>query len=317
MNLSGLHTLAAGLSQQRMQKGGEACQRAYELLAQAKLSQFKDTKLLEGAVANFMAAIRHSRRDVDAYLGMGYVLLLLRDFARAERYLLTALRLNRQHPDVQVLLAELVARRKRPPLRTQQSMSLFQGQPQTSDQWDRLYDAVEAEIRQSVAAALAEPLPAASLKREQVAKLTQVLEQLQTGYAALSKQVRSLEAEFEIEALQNALRPLELLLRRMQDRLKVSQAFGNLAESMRRIRQGLQRDLQQLNQIQPQTLADFEARLESYSDSCDSFADLLDAWEAAGHPIAELLHDYEFLLALVESLQEKLDERSQDAESKA
>ncbi|MEZ0367889.1 MAG: tetratricopeptide repeat protein [Candidatus Sericytochromatia bacterium] len=312
MDFNSLSSVSAGLTQQRSQKGGEACEQAYGSLALAHLNRFQNKAQLEAAVQDFMAAIRLSRRDAGAYVGMGYVLMLLRDYPRAERYLLTALRLDRQHPDVQPLLAELAARRNRPPLRAQ-PVGLPAGHPVSAADWDHLHDAVVARIRQTVAAAVAEPLPPAGVNAELIAALTQSQSRLQIEYDELVRLVRTLEAEFEADDLCRGLRPLEQLLRRMQATVSLSRQFQNLQADICRIRQALQRDLLSLNRNGAQSLAPFEARLEEYYDDCDTFADQLDAWEASGHSIAGLLKEYKLLLEVTDNLHERLDELHQDA----
>ncbi|HEY9844110.1 MAG: hypothetical protein ACAI44_07875 [Candidatus Sericytochromatia bacterium] len=311
MDFTSLSSVSAGLTQQRSQKGGEACEQAYGSLAQAQLNRFQNKAQLEAAVQDFMAAIRLSRRDADAYVGMGYVLLLLRDYPRAERYLLTALRLNRQHPDVQPLLAELAARRNRPAPMTRPA-AIPAGRPVSAADWDHLHDSVVLRIRQTVAAAVTEPLPSAGVNSELIAALTQRQSRLQIEYDELVRLVRALEAEFEADDLCKGLRPLEMLLRRMQATVALSRQFQNLQADICRIRQALQNDLLSLNRNGSQSLAPFEARLEEYYDDCDTFADQLDAWEAAGHSIAGLLKEYQILLEITENLHERLDELHQD-----
>lgn len=314
MQLLEIQTLNRQLSEKRRQDGAEACQQAYALLAVAIEQGFSRREDFKQAIAAFAKAIRSMRSEPEPYVGMGYVLLLMRDYPRAERYLLQARRLGPNHPDVQALLTALMTRRaakdEPEPAGVATAVEPFRKPPQPRLDPDQLFEMLQAEIQARLKQVMHSPPPAFGSDAAGIESLRLQEAELSQRIADWNASLAQLDAHFELSGLRKLLGPLEIALRRYVTARSLSEQALELKAMLEAKVHLMPTHYARVHAAGAVAeLADMEALIEQLEDECDSFADQLDALEAKGFKLEPLLWPYKQLLHLVEQLGEELDDK--------
>lgn len=325
-DLSAIQALNTAHQEQRHQRADGLCQSGFEALQQAFENPSEQKALLQTACEHFGSAIQTSRSHLEAYLGMAYLLLVIRDFQRALDYLKEARRLCGSDPDLQAMLHYLQELRAqpekeetpKPPLLPQlgaHSLSL--------EAQEDLALKLEQMIVQAVQALMTEPpLPTAPAHLPTELKVFQQRYQhWQEVLAELKTNLQRLAEHYDNLSLEQKLQPLETILHRYLRFIQVSRDVIQLEGKMRQEDHQVQDDLKVLEELEntsqnstsePPRYHDLGQELEHFFDDCDRYADLLDDLDTQGYQMAEVIDVYEDLVADVERLRDRLDELDRD-----
>lgn len=304
IDLKALRESQNRIASQRTNTGGDYNQLAFTKLAEAELGEFRDKELLKQASELFIKAIRFRRTDPEPYVGLAYLLLLVRDFDGAEAYLREALRHDRNLEDAHKLMEYLQQKRKEPASATA-TMQDFSGLSRDNIDYDHLYDQVELQIYTQVRLAMEYQPPDPGADSEQIAQLQQKLGEFQKAHQHLLKQLKVVDEEIDISDLQRTMRPFEIQLRRMEKALETTDTFARLHSRI----DGLMKEISAvLPTLGSSPSAQHDQHVEQIMDACDQIADEIDTLEAKNYPTASLESAYGFLAMLVEQYRDAVDE---------
>ncbi|MEZ0367495.1 MAG: hypothetical protein ACAI44_00250 [Candidatus Sericytochromatia bacterium] len=305
--LSGFESQLKDLAQIRHQRAEDEYMAGMFALAQAKESSYSNKAALKEACSKLMGALQKNRSSPKPYLAMAYLLMITGDRGRAGRYIREALRLDPGNELAGDLLDSL-NQVKHVTLDASDTLKRLHESPrQPVRDYDALYDQLEKAIRTALQQLMRQPhhtLP--TVEPEELAALKAQLAELDGLTAGFHQQVRLLEAGLDTSALCQLMRPLEVLTRRYKQACALSETFaGMLAEIDASKHQT--RILIHRFQIKHEDVSQaFEQRL----DECDAIADKLDALDEKKVEIRPVKGPYKELLALVNVLQELLDENA-------
>lgn len=301
MDLKALVNTHRRIAENRQDVGVDYCQKGFMLLAQAELTEFREKQLLKDATSYFIRAIRFKRTSTDAYVGLGYLLILLTDYEGASKYLKEALRLDPSNGDAAKLLEHV---------QTHQPQSVKpNAQPEDlSDlNYDELYDKIEILIFTQIKTIMETPPMIPTVDTDALKALEQQTAAFETTYQHIVQQLDIIEAEIDTSDLRNNLRPFEIALGRFQTGLSTS-------HHMQKIQAGILKEMhrvkEHLMQVRnnPESTENEEVFLDDVMDHCDALADELDVLERKAISIEPLLQRYESLVALIEQFRDTLDE---------
>ena len=308
MNLKDLNAISSKLNTKRQKTGGDACQKAYALLAEASINEFKYKSLLKQAISLFSEAIRFNRSSTKAYIGMGYLLLLLNDYSQAEIYLMTALRLDRENTETLALLEALQVRKF---AHTKGSVVSQPGEIDTPmDDWDALYDRVDEKLTHLINNTQSLSSLGPSQEKKDLESYKETLAKLELKQEQLNPDIAHLDTEFETHELKLKSQEVTLHLRQFKQLILMSQEFYKLCQNMARLSQQIKELKKELNTVSDINLRQCESQLNMYYDRCDRFADALDEIETKGYSIDNLMSQYNLLIASIEDYQDFLDDFS-------
>ena len=268
----------------------------------------------------FSEGIRFQRTNPEPYVGFAYVLLLIGNTDKAIGYIQEAQRLEPDHADIGLLLLEWKrqtspkpaagkATSNQPP--AARPVSAPAGPAMAAIDYDALYDKLELQIMSEVRALMNAPLVEAkpSIEVGHISELEQQIKAIQKQLASFERQLKVIDEEIDIVELSLKLKPIEVMLRRYQ---KARQVSGILTSLCQDITEQYRLAHQMLQESRLSTDAEdvpiAEENLEVLLDRIDSFANCLDELEAQGHDIEAALQRYNRLLAVLEDLQETLDD---------
>lgn len=305
LDLKALLDTHESISQNRKQKGIQYCQAGYRDLSEAEKSGFQNKELLKQAAQHFIQAIRQERTQVEAYIGLAYLLLLISDLRAAEAQLKVALRLSPENPDIKALLEYCLHQRLG--LKTPVRNSLARESEQRYTQLQsKIQGAIQTWSQRSMPLEpTCEPEPLARLQANQ--------QELSALWLSLDQELRELEHDMQILSLRRQAQPLQSLLWRLEKIIHTSRHFQTLQQTIQLALQEVQQSSAHIQKLSDkQQIQHFEqTTLEQYLDQCDHLADQLDALSSQGHDIRVLEQPYERLVAAIEYLQDLLDEHLQ------
>ncbi len=300
MDLKALLHTHDQVSRKRKEQGTMSCEQGYELLIQAEKTGFKDKAILKQASDAFILAIRQERTHPEAYIGLGYLLLLLSDFQAAETQFKSALRFAPDNQDAKSLLEFSQHKRLGLPLKS--------AQPETEES-EQLFvhfvERIQTAIRKAKASQLKQPL----LDMAQLQVLVKEHGESQWRYQQLEQELAELDLALPADSLKGLLNSFADLLRHQTKMIQTSMTFQKLEQAlvaqMARVRDGI------VNLPQLRSKEDIQAyeqnTLEDLLDHCDKLADQLDSISEQGHDIRSLERQYETLVQMIENLQEQID----------
>jgi len=300
MDLKALLKTHEQVASKRKDLGAQACEQGYGLLAKAEETGFKDKSLLKSASDAFIRAIRQERGNAEAYVGLGYLLLLISDFEGAEKQLKAALQFAPDNRDAKSLLEFSQHKRLGIPLKT--------AQPETEESEQLLIQFVEriqAATRKCKSSLLKQPL----MDMGQLQVLLKEHGESQWRFQQLEHELAELDQSFDAHSLKGLLSTFSDLLRHQTKMIQTSLTFQKLEQAllgqMQRVRDAIV-NLPHLNN--KAAIQAFESEtLEDLLDHCDKLADQLDTVSEQGHDIRALERQYETLVQMIENLQEQID----------
>ncbi|PIQ26962.1 hypothetical protein COW64_09495 [bacterium (Candidatus Blackallbacteria) CG18_big_fil_WC_8_21_14_2_50_49_26] len=306
MDLKALKQFAnAGKAQSGTQQKNQNLQEQINL-GMRHLTDFLESGMQDKAAAKqashtFLTVIKTDRRELQAYLGMGYLLLLLQEANKARIFLQEALRIEPDNADAGNLLRysfELEKNKAATPL----GISTFDS-AEPEDDYDHLEDFITAKIRSAMHTPVLVAQAEADL--DKALQLQEHSHRLKYTLSLIQTKINLLGRSTDVLALNSRLRPLETILQRLDKTLAFSINLLDLNRHLETQLVTVQAELEQTKQSPDKV---FQINLEHLLDQCDAFADKLDALEAQKQDIRPLLNNYKRLVAAVESLQELLDE---------
>ncbi len=325
------------LDRQRHHQAAQLTLQARQLIEQATAEAFRNKALLSEALELLMTAIQNHRQHLEAYLCLAYLCFLIGDDQSALAYLKDAELIQAQHPIVQSLKAEILRLRFVHLNQASQTEAGFESEgsdPEEALDEDELRRLILDSIR-NISGQHPPGLDVAQvLETEAYQTARQFQERLQARHGFFEQQINRLERDFDVMALRQALRPLEIFLRRYQQQLDQAQLLLSLQRQIQRelkvVRQIYERLLSPavnpdvspdvtpdiipgvipglLHSVGSEGFKSLEHKLEQSLDQVDWFADQLDALDKAGALPARLLQDYEALVALSQEVMDALDE---------
>lgn len=313
MQLMQIQDINQQLNLKRRTEGTEACSKAYDLLAQAIEAGFADRNDFQQAIAAFAKAIRYMRGEPEPYLGMGYALMLMRDYPRAERYLMQVIRLVPNHADAMALLNALPAR-KAAAVAPVPSLSLATqklSKPDSSLDPDQLHDNLQKQIMGQVRVVMHLPPPKLTQHPEKLKAMQKQEAELREMLLEWNQNLDELERDLDVNELRKYLKPLETARHRMEKSCRLSQQGLDLKAEIEKRLAGVPPLFSLV--AKATVLADLDgmnARIEAMQDDCDALADQLDLLEQEGLPLDEMLPTYEKMIFLIEQLAEEVDDKT-------
>lgn len=300
MDLKALLHTHDQVSRKRKEHGAKYCEQGYDLLLQAEKSGFKDKNLLKQASESFIRAIRQERTHTEAYIGLGYLLLLLSDFHGAENQLKAALRFDPNNPDAKSLLEFSQHKRLGIPLKPSQA------EPEDSEQlFIQFVERIQAASRKVKNSLLQQP----TLEAQQLQQLVKEHGENQWRFQQLEHELAELDQSLHADSLKNLLHNFSDLLRHQTKMIQTSLRLQKLDNALLKLMEQVRDAILLLPNLQNKTAVhNFEEHhLESLLDHCDQLADQLDEISEQGHDIRALEKKYESLVHMLENLQEQLD----------
>jgi DNA repair exonuclease SbcCD ATPase subunit len=292
------------LASNRRHTSDDAYEQGLTALARAQASAFEDKEALKQASECFIRAIQYGRQNVEAYVGMAYLLILLGDHVMAVRYLNEGRRIDPRNQDILTLTDYI----QNPDAYAAEAagddfaLVALDGEDPEDDLSDALFEEVQRLIQAQLAQLrqlrwdLALTPPAFKALEDQYASLDQ-------ARADLNDKLAELELDFDTASLRQQLRPLESAINKLQGLRQASSRLLRTQHEIKTLTEQVQQDVSLC--LGPS--AAMEQKLEKYLDECDRFADLLDQTETQGYSIALLEPVYARLVSTVEQLQDLLD----------
>ncbi|PIQ23244.1 hypothetical protein COW36_18890 [bacterium (Candidatus Blackallbacteria) CG17_big_fil_post_rev_8_21_14_2_50_48_46] len=301
MDLKELLNTHEKVAQSRRKVGTQYCDQGYQFLREAEATGFQNKELLKQASNSFIQAIRQERANAEAYIGLGYLLLLLSDFKAAETQFKTALRLAPQNQDAKKLLD----------FTFQKLLGKPKSKSVPSHEGEQLFYQLAEEIRTAVKNLHAQPILLPTHLQAGIEALHHHQRKLQSMLAEFESEIKHLDLDFPTDSLLNLLQPLRESLRLHQKLIQTSEDMRKLFEGLENLQTQIASALSaKQNLTSAEKIHQFEhTHLEMYLDECDRLADHLDALSENGHDTQELEKIYLQIVHQLEFLQEYLDEQ--------
>lgn len=300
MDLKALLKTHEQVASKRKNLGTQACEEGYNLLVKAEETGFKDKTLLKSASEAFIRAIRQERSNAEAYVGLGYLLLLISDFEGAEKQLKAALQLTPDNSDAKALLEFSQHKRLGIPLKSSQP------EPEESEQlFVQFVERIQTATRKAKAAQLKQPL----MDTAQLQALVKEHGESQWRYQQLEHELAELDQSLHADSLKGILNSFAGVLRHQTKMIQTSLTFQKLDQALMRQMERVRDGIVNLPQLRSkEAIQTFEQNtLEDLLDQCDKLADQLDSISEQGHDIRSLEKKYESLVQMIENLQEQID----------
>lgn len=286
-----------------------ALQAGQQALADYHASNFSNRSHLKQACQHFSEALGADRSQVDPMVALGYIFILLDDTPTATRLLTEALRKAPEHADALMFLEFLQLKPQLQAKKANAAPLLAKpnaAQPKSEEvDLDLLYDRTEARLITQVQLISQAPQPQVTVDKEKFLALKQQWQGFQALLEEFRKDIELIDTEIQTDDLQSQLKPLEVIFKRHQQILEHS---GILRDLRTRIRTAKKEVEDLLLHLSNHTLPELENLTETYLDHCDAVADQLDDLESQGCPIALLDSDYQNWVAVLEELQDQVDE---------
>jgi tetratricopeptide (TPR) repeat protein len=317
------------LSSKRHKESDVSYLQGLSLLEKAHAQQYKDKSLLLRASDAFMDAIQHNRRNPDPYVGVAYLFLLLGKTPKAIRYLNEARRVAPSHEKARILLDSILEQQDIQKEDAQFAEEFPENTPPTemafaanklpeldrNKDYDLLYDQIETLLMEQSKKLMNEPIEAnPSMNISELGNVRERGAQLNQIYGHIDRQLKILDEEIDTSELRIRLRPLEVMKRRLDQILTVSQQYQEIQARSQDAQSQCQKLYRQI--LSCQTASEqrqIEAAIEPLLDECDKIADALDSIAEQGFDISPVEDYYQQLIGAVETCQDLLDERGESA----
>lgn len=308
MNLKELVRAQSSLNQNRQEESDTLCKQAYFLIAEAEAKGFVDKAPLKKAMHLFIQAAKQKRRYSEPYIGLCYLSLLIDQREVATKYLITALQIDPQNEDALRLQAYLNEEPKQQV--AEDSFKLVDLDPEYREDvdLDQLYDQLEQKLLLVIKELMNYPPPIPALNEADIDILKNQVDELEQRVNLYEKQIALLDREFDTSELRRRFRPMEVMLKRTQKALEVSERMVSINQQIQGLIDTTKGIIQRLANSSIDVIGRAEKELESLMDSCDWVADQIDAIDSEGHPTHALENTYNILVALIDQAREIIDE---------
>lgn len=322
MNLKQLQSLQAQTQKKveangskRLEKANTLFEDGLEKLYLAHEREFKDHQVLRDSVTDLIEAIKHNRKDVRPYVFLSYIFALIEDYEVAEEYLYGALELEPENPIVKAFQQTLIEQKRAilsgedeaSEINEQLEVGLFGSSDPISDQdYDELYDSLEAYIARTVKKVMANPVPSIAGSSKTIEVMESMITKLSKYQEHIEDQLEIVDEEIDISDLEKMAKPLFITLRNLENALRISREFHKVKHSIMKITKASKAFYKQVQAGQAD-IAKMEQSVEKMLDRSDSLADQLDIFEEKRYPSESLVTLYEEMIKNVVKLQDELD----------
>ena len=291
-----------------------------QLLHQAHQENFYNLDLLSEAAEALIIAIQNNRTLPEPYLAMAYIFVLLENHQAATSYLKEVLRQYPENADALKLLAEIEAKEKaarknlvaQGPARP--APTLPKPLPESPEEidYDDLYESLETLIIEEVRKISEYPNIPPTPKNKDLQEIKKYQQQVQSVLEKIQLQLQVLEAEIETHELLSKLKPLEILQKRYDISLHISQELQELLVKITEEQQLVQEQLGSLVEVESaEDLTIMEENLDSLLDGSDQIANQIETFEQKGYACLEAEKSYSSLVKDIEKLQDAMDDLSE------
>lgn len=300
--LKDLKSAQSQVSQRDTQRQGAArtqYDQATELLK--VYNRTLDKQTLRQCMLLLTECIRTSRSFPEPYILLGYVYHALRLPQLALKYLRVAEHLQRDNPTLIKLKQAILEGHQAPVVsRRKPGGSAFELLDLENVDHDALYDELESLIAREVQTAMDIPVPVRpTASKDVIAELTGYQGSLEQVLELVNTQLEIVEEEIDCAPLRSRLRLIESRWRQLTTLIEQCRNALELQRALLTAMSDIQIEL-----FEP---APSEARLETFLDLCDAFADKIDEIDSKGLNISALKADYEALAEGINQLQDRLD----------
>lgn len=297
--LNDLQATKKNLNARRQETAKQELEAAYTALLKAKQARSgqKQKQLLLEALDKFRLALNNQRSNIDIYLGLSYICLLLRQPMQAVKYLKTARLLEPEHPDVQQMLRYAQKPDAAKAFASQQELAHSHTSEQEFDIAEKKADQIEDELEE--------------IKEKQSDFLSQLPTHRSASLISIRRHSQSIDSDLKNhhKTLQGLDRYLDVL--DLQQELQVLSNQQTQINQLITISSLMNRTLNQTEALYNEIHAFIKSQspvshsqLENYLDRCDQLADQLDSIDEKGHSIAQLEPTYSRLVEELELLQD-------------
>lgn len=283
------------------EQAAENCERGFTCLARTHELGYLHKELLKTACDFFLVALQQQRKDPDANMGMGHLLLLLGDFGKGYEFLLEAHKANDNSEEITNLLEY-----------AQQQLSIEseeQENPKTYTDLDYLYDELDAlvYIRSKIMTREHPVQPVAEEQALQDLQQSQIY--FQRTYRYICNQLLRLDQELDTHDIKSKLGTFEIKLKRLERAIRQSH---DLIALQKRIQQEMVLvcsllEETQGDEVQEEDIEILEENLEIILDHMDVITRKLEPFDKKMTSLQPLMENYEHLGALIEHLRETID----------
>lgn len=284
-----------------------------ELIEQARNLDFKDPALLQQANKNFSSAIIKDDKNPWPLVGTAYLLSLFKLNQQAVPFLRKALNLQSDLKVAQALVEQLTRaeepkKKKFEPVRILNNFEKQRENPEVN--LDQFYDRLERFILHYVQFTMKQKTSfKPTHKSEELDLLFDKWQTLVNCQKKIQHNIDFLDEEFDINDLQNKLRPLQAISKRFKQCINVSAKMSSIFNTTQNaIRLSLSYLSMLIKNPMGQIPPHISQELEDIFDVCDSLADDLDTLSGKQIDISFLETEYEKMIQIVQDLQEKLDD---------
>lgn len=317
MNLKELTQLRAQSVQRenpRHQKAEDFLYQGLAALQYAHETGYTRPEMLKQACVWLIEAMKANRSDTRPCIALAFLFMIIEDHATALEYLQLVLTAEPHNVFAlalkETLQEQLLSKQSRQPHSGQATASATSGLAQdAADQedvdFDQLYEHTRREILAAAHELMTAPQPVAGATPQHVARLRAVRLRGHQLLQDFQQQLEELEQEIDTSALSRLLKPFEVHVRASERLLLLSERSVGLLERITALRQEV---LGTSLPVDSETVKQAEQVLETWLDSCDAFADELEALESEELALEPVLSHYEDLIAQVEKYREALDD---------
>lgn len=287
-------------------------EKAQGFILKAQEQGFRDKTLLEKAYDMLMLALKNHPEHQDALLLTSQLMHLIELPQLAQQYLNKLLTLNPEHEGGLAFQALINREPLHPVQAWMQDLEAYAQLrfPQSSEEFDFIYDETEAFIQAQVTYFMQQSPPQEPVVDEQLREAQElILSQILQVQTLVDEQMLYLQEEFQIQELEDMRKPLSTLQQRYEQVVWFNGVFDVLQDGCLGIQQDAVALLKELQQIDGETSSEaFDQKLQALMDLCDSLADDLDSI-GQQVSIVSILPHYNKALDYVKHLQDTLDQR--------
>ncbi len=296
------------LSSRRALTADQYYQQGLKFFEQAIAADFKDPDHLPQACQSFIQALKSNRADDRPCLMLAYLFMLLQDFDGALDYLKPVLERKPDHPQALEIKAQIQ-------VKIQQIEAL--SQQQEPNQESELTEAHLAQTRQWILTAvrfsMEKALPLAVFDTAGIQDLQKQARMLHSQWQRFQTQIDALEAEFEVQELQQLILPLAGQNKRWQKLIENAETGQALTLTLQQELAQVEQVIQELNQIK--SLDDLEIMEENYEalmDNAELYVEQVEKLTQSHPQPTELNSAYNALSAKIADFADNLDALASD-----
>lgn len=278
----------------RHEESENALNRGIECMLLAEEDRYQNQDLLTEACDAFIDAIKFNRQNTRAYVGMAYLLWLLKDEKQALSYLEQGLRTNPSDPDVHALIKQISGQSVTPEA-ARTAPEAGSASAAVREQVQELLEILKQEGSKSIAP---------SINPHMIERLQENVLDWELRYDDVLTAIDELDTFHERVMLTCELGPVQDRILAYHQALKDSERLLKLDDQ---ILENTRLVKQYLADLQAGDSGMFQAYLDVLLDNCESLAESLDALEAEGLNVKTLNNHYDQLADLVEELQDKVE----------